>query len=236
MNDTIRQYKRHATHLLDMTSSGRSDSSADTRTAIMEATFRALSKHGYSDLRMRDIGEELDMSRTLIHYHYDGKHDLISALLEYIVDQYEGSVEVTEETDPWSELDLRIDQCLFGPEFNEEFGHWERMRVYHDLFSQAQHNELHQEIFTRHYERIRGSITQVIERGIKEGVFRDVDAEEIAQLITDIIHVARERKISLGQDEAPTQARRAIDRFVLSSLVNSEFVVTSMKQSNRDGS
>lgn len=89
-----------------MTASGESDSSVDTREAIMEATFRALSKRGYSDLRMRDIGEELDMSRTLIHYHYDRKHDLISAFLEYIVDQYEGNVEDTEDTDPLSELDV----------------------------------------------------------------------------------------------------------------------------------
>ncbi|UPM45126.1 TetR/AcrR family transcriptional regulator [Halocatena salina] len=216
-----------------MTASDSSDSSAETRVAIMEATFRALSKHGYSELRMRDIGQELDVSRSLIHYHYEGKHDLISALLEYIVDQYEGSVEVTEETDPWSELDRRIDQCLFGPGFDEEFGHWERMRVYHDLFSQAQHNERHQEIFNRHYDRIRGSITQVIERGIEDGIFRAVDAEEMAQLITDSIHVARERKISLGQDEAPEQMRHAIDAFVLSSLVDPESVVTLMK-SNRE--
>lgn len=218
-----------------MTSSDESDSSADTREAIMEATFRALSKHGYSDLRMRDIGEELDMSRTLIHYHYDGKHDLISAFLEYIVDKYEGSVEITEETDPWSELDRRIDQCLFGTEFDDEFGHWERMRVYHDLFSQAQHNELHQEILSEHYERLRESITQVLERGIEEEVFHKVDAEEMSQLITDIIHVARERRIFLGQESAPKQARSAIDDCILSSLVKPEFVISSIKQSNNGG-
>ncbi|MFC6963014.1 TetR/AcrR family transcriptional regulator [Halocatena marina] len=218
-----------------MPSSDESDSSVDTREAIMEATFRALSKHGYSDLRMRDIGEELDMSRTLIHYHYDGKHDLISAFLEYIVDKYEGNVEVTEETDPWSELDRRIDQCLFGTELDDEFGHWERMRVYHDLFSQAQHNELYQEILSEHYERLRESIIQVLERGIEEEVFHKVDAEEMSQLITDIIHVARERRISLGQESAPKQARSAIDDYILSSLVKPEFVISSIKQSSNDG-
>ncbi|WP_248905514.1 TetR/AcrR family transcriptional regulator [Halocatena marina] len=218
-----------------MPSSDESDSSVDTREAIMEATFRALSKHGYSDLRMRDIGEELDMSRTLIHYHYDGKHDLISAFLEYIVDKYEGNVEVTEETDPWSELDRRIDQCLFGTELDDEFGHWERMRVYHDLFSQAQHNELYQEILSEHYERLRESIIQVLERGIEEEVFHKVDAEEMSQLITDIIHVARERRISLGRESAPKQARSAIDDYILSSLVKPEFVISSIKQSSNDG-
>ncbi|ESP90099.1 TetR/AcrR family transcriptional regulator [Candidatus Halobonum tyrrellensis] len=217
-----------------MTSSGESDASTDTREAIMEATFRALAKHGYSDLRMRDIGEELDVSRTLIHYHYDGKHDLISAFLEYIVDQYEGSVAVPEGADPWSELDRRIDRCLFGPGFDDEFGHWERMKVYHDLFSQAQYDERHREVFAAHYERIRGSIAAVIRRGVDEGVFRDVDADATAQVVTDLIHVARERRISLGQEDAPEQVRRAIDEFVLSSLVDAEFALSSMRRADRE--
>ncbi|MWG36908.1 TetR family transcriptional regulator [Halomarina oriensis] len=193
----------------------------------MEATFRALSKHGYNDLRMRDIGEEFEMSRTLIHYHYDGRHDLISALLEYVIEQYEGSVELDEGTDPVAELDVRIDQCLFGPEFDNDFGHWERMTVYHELFSQAQHNERHREVFNRHYETIRGSIEQVIERGIEEGVFRDVNVTDTAQLVTDLIHAARARRISLGHEDAPEQARRGIDEFVVSALLNPDYVLPS---------
>lgn len=201
-----------------MNSSTGTESSADTRKAIMEATFRALSKHGYADLRMRDIGEEFEMSRTLIHYHYEGKHDLISAFLEYVIEQYEGSIEVDGEIDPWTELDRRIDQCLFGPDFDSDFGHWKRMKVYHELFSQAQHNQHHRGIFNDHYAKIRKSIAQVLRRGIREGVFRDVDADDMAQLITDAIHAARARRISLGHDDAPAQARRSLDQFVLASL------------------
>jgi AcrR family transcriptional regulator len=201
-----------------MNSSQGAESSADTREAIMEATFQALSKHGYTDLRMRDIGEEFEMSRTLIHYHYDGKHDLISAFLEYVIEQYEGSIELSEDTDPWKELDLRIDQCLFGPDFDSDFGHWERMRVYHELFSQAQHNQHHREIFNKHYAKIRESIAQVLRQGIQDGIFREVDIDDMAQLITDTIHAARARKISLGHSDAPAQTRRALDEFVVSSL------------------
>jgi AcrR family transcriptional regulator len=45
--------------------------SGDTRERIMEATFRAVSKHGYTDLRVRDIGAEMELSRQVIHYHFD---------------------------------------------------------------------------------------------------------------------------------------------------------------------
>ncbi|UIO99939.1 TetR/AcrR family transcriptional regulator [Halobaculum sp. CBA1158] len=200
-----------------MSDSSETVSAKDTREVIMEATFRALSKHGYKDLRMRDIGEEMDLTRQVIHYHFDGKYDLLSSFLEHVIDQYEGSVEVEADADPRTELDARIDQCLFGPEF-EEFGHWDRMKVYHELYTYAQNDEAHREIFDEHYDRIRGSIVEVVEEGIESGEFRDVDATLMGQLVTDVIHAARGRRISLGHEDAPEQARRAIDEFVLDSL------------------
>jgi hypothetical protein len=137
--------------------------------------------------------------------------------LEYIIEQYEGSVEVDEDAPPREELDARIDQCLFGPEF-DDFGHWDRMKVYHELFTHAQNDAEHRVIFNEHYERIRGSITEVVEAGIEQGVFREVDAARMGQLVTDVIHAARGRKLSLGHDDAPEQARQSIDEFVLDSL------------------
>lgn len=192
-------------------------SSKDTKEVIIEATFRALSEHGYKDLRMRHIGKEMELTRQVIHYHFDGKYNLMSAFLEHIIDQYEGSVEVDEEADPRSELEARIDQCLFGPEFGE-FTHWDRMKVYHELYTHAQNDGEHREIFNEHYERIRDSIIGVVEDGIERGEFRDVNPERMGQLITDLIHAARGRRISLGHEEAPEETRRAIDEFVLDSL------------------
>lgn len=200
-----------------MSQPGEEEISNDTREAIMEATFRALSKQGYTDLRMRDIGEEMEMTRQVIHYHFEGKYDLMSHFLEYIIDQYEGSVEIDSDAPPREELDARIDQCLFGPEF-DDFGHWDRMKVYHELFTHAQNDEEHRAIFNEHYERIRSSITEVVEDGIEKGVFREVDAAKMGQLITDVIHAARGRKLSLGHEEAPEEARKAIDEFILDSL------------------
>ncbi|MDB2244305.1 TetR/AcrR family transcriptional regulator [Halorubrum ezzemoulense] len=202
--------------------SGReTGSSKDTKEVIMEATFRALSKHGYKDLRMRDIGEELDLTRQVIHYHFDGKYDLMSSFLEHTIDQYEGSLVVEGDEDPRTELRARVDQCLFGPEF-EDFSHWDRIKVYHELYTQAQNDAEHREVFNEHYERVRGNIVEVVEEGIDEGVFRDVDPERMSQLVTDVIHAARGRRISLGHDDAPEETREAIDEFIFESLERTE--------------
>lgn len=204
-----------------MSESHEKVSSKDTREVIMEATFRALSKQGYTDLRMRDIGDEMDLTRQVIHYHFDGKHDLMSSFLEYIIDQYEGGVKVNEDAHVRMELDARIDQCLFGPEF-EDFSHWERMKVYHELYTYAQNDDEHREIFKDHYDRIRGSIVEVVEEGIEDGTFSEVDAHRIGQLITDVIHAARGRRIALGHEDAPAEAKQSIDEFILDSLYASD--------------
>ncbi|MCH7661289.1 MAG: TetR/AcrR family transcriptional regulator, partial [Euryarchaeota archaeon] len=62
-------------------------------------------------------------------------------------------------------------------------------------------------------------LADVIQEGINHGVFADVDVMEFSQLLTDIIHSARARRISLGEKDAPEQARAAINTFVLTSLV-----------------
>lgn len=201
-----------------MTSSEQRSSSEETRKAIMEATFRALSKHGYTDLRMRDISDEFEMTRPVIHYHYNSKHELISSFLEYIIAQYKNDVAIDDSADQWERLQTRIEQCMFGPDI-DGFDHWERMKVYHELFSQAQHNDTHRELFNEHYEQMVIGLADVIQDGIEQGTFADVDAMEFSQLLTDIIHSARARRISLGQKEAPEQARIAIKTFVLTSLV-----------------
>lgn len=184
----------------------------------MEATFRALSEHGYADLRMRDIGDEFEMTRPVIHYHYNSKHELISSFLEYLIAQYKDDVDADEGEDHWERLRIRIDRCMFGPEI-DGFDHWERMTVYHELFSQAQHNDVHRELFNEHYEGMVVGLADAIREGVEDGTFAEVDAMELAQLLTDVIHSARARRISLGQADAPERARVAIDAFVLTSLV-----------------
>lgn len=77
-------------------------------------------------------------------------------------------------------------------------------------------------MFNEHYERVRGNIVEVVEEGIDEGVFRDVDPERMSQLVTDVIHAARGRRISLGHEDAPEETREAIDEFIFESLERTE--------------
>ncbi len=199
-----------------MSDSSETVSAKDTEEVIMEATFRALSKHGYTDLRMRDIGEEMDLTRQVIHYHFDGKYDLMSSFLEYVIEQYEGSVQVDEETDPRSELDARIDQCLFGPEF-EEFTHWDRMKVYHELYTYAQNDGEHRD-FRRPLRTYPRKHRRGRRRRNRAGPV-PIGRRRTNGTVDHRRHPRCPRTADLTRSRRrPEETRRAIDEFILDSL------------------
>ena len=52
-----------------------------------------------------DIADEFDKSKSLIHYHYDSKDDLLVAFLSYAVDQFQSTVGTDSGDDPRAALD-----------------------------------------------------------------------------------------------------------------------------------
>ena len=61
---------------------------SDTDEEIMQATYRALSEHGYANLTIKRIAAEYGKSTAAIHYHYDTKDDLLAAFLDFLLDRF----------------------------------------------------------------------------------------------------------------------------------------------------
>jgi len=200
-----------------MTSTSKPQIPEDTYEALMEATFRALCKHGYSNLRVRDIDPEFEKSRQLINHYYDGKDELILSLLKYLLREYEDGIALGEDVDPSQRLDSFVHQFLYGPDI-EGFDHWELMKALEELRSQAHHNPDHQELLRETYGHVTDTLVNIIADGTEEGQFRDVDAEQFAHTINGIINSARTRKICLGQDGAIENAQNALDTIILPQL------------------
>jgi len=60
---------------------------------IMEATYRALCTHGYADLTMQDIAAESTKSKGTLHYHFEGKQDLLESFLAFLLNRFEERTE-----------------------------------------------------------------------------------------------------------------------------------------------
>jgi AcrR family transcriptional regulator len=195
----------------------------DTRQAIMRATYRALCEHGYANLSMQNIADELDKSRSLLHYHYDTREDLLLAFIDNLVGWIGDRLEETETTDPRAQLLAYVERFMVDSPDEEQ---WNFVLALFELRLQAVHNEAFREKLARHYRSNVAAAADVIERGVEAGVFHPVDPDETAEVIYNAIEGARLYQVVLGADGAARRMQDAIVEYVVGDLVVTERVLT----------
>jgi AcrR family transcriptional regulator len=192
------------------------EAAGDTREAIMGATYRALCKHGYASLTMQDIADEFDKSKSLLHYHYDTKEDLLLAFLDRMIGWLADRTAESDTDHPLDRLEEFAGKFVIDPE-GETFA----LAVL-ELRVQAVHNEAFREKLRRHHERNVEAVAGIIEDGIEAGVFRDVDADATAELIITVLEGARMFQVTLGVESATGRMYDALATFVVEELLVEE--------------
>ncbi|OLZ41614.1 TetR family transcriptional regulator [Natrinema saccharevitans] len=182
---------------------------SDPNEEIMRATYRALREHGYADLTIQRIADEYGKSTAAIHYHYDTKEDLLAAFLDYVLDRFKDTVHEVETTDPERRLDKLLDKLLVEPE-----DHQDLLVAILEMRSQAPYKDRFSDRFRQNDEYVRYLLRTVIDQGIQDGVFADVDTEHVARALMMIVDGARTRAVVLDEDCALTTARRTADEYV----------------------
>jgi AcrR family transcriptional regulator len=176
-------------------------SDGDTADDIMGATYRALCAHGYADLTMQDIADESDKSKASLHYHYDSKHELLCAFLEYL---YDGFVERTDPGDgtPREQLLGLIDDVLDKPDGDDqEFG-----TAILEIRAQAPYEQGFRERLTRFDDYLVDELTAILEAGIEDGSFDpDMDSEDTAEFIVTVLTGAATERVTTGRPVACTK-------------------------------
>jgi len=163
---------------------------------IMDGVYRALRAHGYADLTMQDIADECSKSKSLLHYHYDTKEDLLVAFLDRVITDSERRIAAHADDPPAERLAGFIGWFVFDPEaVDREAFHIALL----ELRTQGPFNEPIREQLARSDRLLRGTVVDILESGIEEGVFRDVDVEETAALLVATLDGARTRQITLSR-------------------------------------
>jgi len=196
----------------------------DTQEAIMQATYRALCTHGYSNLTMQSIADEFDKTKGVIHYHYDTKEELLVAFLEYLLDAFERNIAIDEQHDPVTRLDALIDTLLFGPPERAEFDHWELTTAMLEIRSEAPHNEEFRRQLSHNYETIETMVTAIIEEGIDQGFFRDINVEAVTTLLLTTINGARIYQVTLQRDDVAEIAKSSLMLIIRDWLYRSDVI------------
>ena len=91
----------------------------DVQTAIREATYRALCRHGYHETTIQHIADEFEKSKSLLYYHYEDKDELLADFLGHLLDHLAEILDV-DEGDPEADLRALIDRLVPSPMCDED--------------------------------------------------------------------------------------------------------------------
>ncbi|MDY6777794.1 MAG: TetR/AcrR family transcriptional regulator [Candidatus Nanohaloarchaea archaeon] len=156
-----------------------------TRDEIMDAVFTALCERGYSDLTMQDIADELGKSKSLIHYHYDTKDELMDAFLEHITDRMGSAFEGLDGETATERLCNAVKDILF--EMDDEGGK-NVHRALIELRSVAPYRDGYPARFRKIEQSTREQMAAIIREGIENGEFDVDDPEMAADLVYEAFH------------------------------------------------
>jgi AcrR family transcriptional regulator len=199
--------------------SGETDSAAagasDTPEAIVEATYRALCRHGYADLTMQDIADESDKSKASLHYHYDTKEDLLLAFLDHLYEAFTEKYGHPEGETAVERLVTFVDDilCREDTEENEAF-HTALL----EIRAQAPYAEPYRNQLRRFDAFVRDRVEAIVAEGVAEGTVReDVDPADTAAFVATLIDGVNARRVAIGETEGGT--RRTFVAYVREHLV-----------------
>jgi len=168
--------------------SAYSEEPTNTREKIMAATYDALLKHGYAGLSISRIADEADLSKSSFYHHFDGKHDILLSFADYTLEDFERQMGTESTGDPVRDLYTFLGLIIgLDPGAGADPDYTEKLGAYLELRSQAIHDPEFREKFTETSDRYVDSLADIIEDGIEQGSFRDVDPERTAGFLLTII-------------------------------------------------
>ncbi|MFC7095919.1 TetR/AcrR family transcriptional regulator [Halobaculum marinum] len=170
----------------------------DTRTAFMEATYRAICEHGYADLTMQDIADETDKSKAALHYHFDGKDDLFREFLAFLHEGFAETITDHPAGTPVEQLVALVRRVLdpVDDEADRQFN-----TALMEIKAQAPYRDGYREALRRFDEDLHAEIAGLVAAAVDAGQYdADTEPEEIAEHVLTYIHGTWTRAAAIGAD------------------------------------
>ncbi len=183
---------------------------------IMRATAAALGERGFAELTMRAVAARTTASKSTLHYRYDSKEGLITALLEWLGENTARQFEQFADDPPLPRLVGLLDDNLRRIEDPEQAP---LHAAYLEIHARASRTEAYREALATTDRRYREELATIVEEGIDAGVFRDVDPWTTATLLVAVPDSAGLHAATLGNENAVEDLRSAVNELLLESLL-----------------
>jgi AcrR family transcriptional regulator len=155
------------------------DIDTEARAEVAEAVQRALAEHGYERLTTAKIADEYENSEAGLYYYFDSKDEMIAAFLDLAAEHLSVDLLTVDAKDPEGAL---RDACefLFRTPDHEFAGIAVAIM---ELLSHAPYNETLRGPLLELETACLDALTEIVETGVEEGVFRPVEARPTAAFL-----------------------------------------------------
>jgi AcrR family transcriptional regulator len=151
------------------------------RETILEAASTLIAERGYHAVRVADIAEACGTSTGTVHYHFAVKEDVLTEALKYYVERAfdRQSVQLREIDDARERLLHLFDMQLpVSDPVRQEWSTW--LQYWAEAMLRPELRPAHNEF----YARWRETIVRIVQRGQRQGIFRQVDPAAVARHLT----------------------------------------------------
>ena len=156
------------------------------RREILEAAQRVFAKEGFHQATIDEIAQEAELAKGTIYLYFKNKKELFYSLVEEKTEYLMNLIrkEAKKKESPVEKLSAITRHQLGFYEANRDF--FKIITSESSRFELGLKDELRKKIMNRYLKYI-DIVAQVIERGIKEGRFKALDAKKMAATLRGII-------------------------------------------------
>lgn len=152
------------------------------REEIVQAFYRCMVKRGYSNTTVRDIAREANVQSGIIHYYFESKDAILSALCQDLAQRYGQTflafAERHKSAPPQERLKLGIN--FF---FNKVSKDKDLNKVFYEFLIIAQHNPELRQMLKTVYRNYRRLIADFISEWMKASDEQGLDAQDLADFL-----------------------------------------------------
>jgi AcrR family transcriptional regulator len=160
--------------------SPKPDASHERIPQIIQSASRVFSKKGLHQARMEDIANEAGVSKATLYLYFSSKEDLILRIFEEF---YESAFNSVPQSLPGHlSVTARL-KLAFQMVSNTVAESQKMMPLTYEFYSEATRTDRIRSIIRKYYTRNQESMASLIEEGIRNGEFRQVDARTISLVL-----------------------------------------------------
>ena len=143
----------------------------ERRRRILAAAIVVLRERGFSGTRVADIAATAGTSPALVLYHFSSLADVLVASLESVEDDYYAELAAHVQDDPRDRL---AQMAKLNAEVGPAFGDWQ---LWLEVWVRSLHDERIDQLRVSSDRRWRDAIGDVIDAGVRRGMFTAPDPE-----------------------------------------------------------